>query len=141
MLQQHCQQSGWGPPKFEKLTPGGDRLAAAGIRYAVSVAVPREAKGGKKQRGLQQKAFQLGEHEDGWETINDAQNAVATLVLYEVGSQQGVFSQMSPNWVMILQHTTMCKSSEFNISASLVYRLATTRESGCPGARAQLRRW
>ena len=86
MLQQHCQKSGWGPPKFEKLTPGGERLATAGVRYSVSVAVPLEAKGGKKQRSLQQKGFQLGEHEDGWETINDAQNAVASRVLFEVTS-------------------------------------------------------
>lgn len=84
VLQQHCQQSAWGPPKFEKLTPGGERLAIAGIRYSVAIALPREAKGGKKQRGLHQKSFQLAEHEDGWETINDAQNAVATRVLYEV---------------------------------------------------------
>ena len=84
VLQQHCQQSAWGPPKFEKLVPGGERLATAGIRYSVSVAVPMAAHGGKKQRKLQQKAFQLGEHEDGWETINDAQNAVATRVLFEV---------------------------------------------------------
>ena len=84
VLQQHCQQSAWGPPKFEKLTPGGERLPTAGIRYSVAIALPREAKGGKKQRGLHQKSFQLAEHEDGWETINDAQNAVTTRVLYEV---------------------------------------------------------
>ncbi len=84
VLQQHCQQAAWGPPKFEKLPPGGERLATAGIRYSVSVAVPAGAHGGKKKQKLQQKTFQLGEPEDGWETINDAQNAVATRVLYEV---------------------------------------------------------
>ena len=87
VLQQHCQHSAWGPPKFEKATPGGERMANAGIRYSVAIALPREAKGGKKQKGLHQRSFQLAEHEDGWETINDAQNAVATRVLYEVTRQ------------------------------------------------------
>ena len=100
VLQQHCQQSAWGPPKFEQLTPGGERLATAGIRYSVAIALPREAKGGKKQRGLHQKSFQLAEYEDGWETINDAQNAVATRVLYEVRCKRSSNTKLVDEHIM-----------------------------------------
>ena len=34
-LQQLCQKQQWPPPKFDRLPPGGHRLAHAGIRYSV----------------------------------------------------------------------------------------------------------
>lgn len=40
LLQQHCQKRQWPPPRFERLPPGGQCLAAAGIRYSISLDMP-----------------------------------------------------------------------------------------------------
>lgn len=55
-------------------------------RYSVTVELPvaKHVKKGKK--AARQRTFSLREDDDGWESINDAQNAVAALVLFEARS-------------------------------------------------------
>jgi hypothetical protein len=83
LLQQHCQRAGWPPPRFERCAAGGLRLPAAGVRYAVTLEVPASG-GGRRRGGAQARAFALREEDDGWEAIQDAQNAAATLALHAV---------------------------------------------------------
>ena len=97
VLQSLCQRAGAPAPRFERLDPGGLRMETAGTRYSVSVeatvgaaAQGRSAKaGGASGRKPPPRTFRLAEAEDGWEAIQDAQNAVATRALYEVTGGTG----------------------------------------------------
>ncbi|PRW58696.1 helicase domain-containing [Chlorella sorokiniana] len=88
LLQQHCQRCGWAAPRFERLLHGGMRLEGGGYRY--SVAVEQGAGKGPKRRQQQQqqgpRTFGLREADDGWERIEDAQNAAATRALFELAA-------------------------------------------------------
>ena len=80
-LQQICVQRGYGAPKYKKfgrMEPGG-RLEH-GYRYRVSVDVPSERKRGRSLQTTT-KSFAVPEKEDGWESIEAAQNAAATVAL------------------------------------------------------------
>jgi ATP-dependent RNA helicase DHX29 len=98
LLQQHCQRSGWAAPRFERLPHGGMRLAGGGYRYSVSV----DAGGGKVPRKRQQqvqqgpRTFGLREAEDGWERIEEAQNAAATRALFELAASDAQLQEASP---------------------------------------------
>ena len=48
-LQQLCQKQQWPPPKFDRLPPGGHRLAHAGIRYSVTLFMPASSGPRKKK--------------------------------------------------------------------------------------------
>ena len=48
LLQQHCQKKQWPTPRFERLAMGGQRMAAAGIRYSAMLEMP-PANGRKKK--------------------------------------------------------------------------------------------
>ena len=48
-LQQLCQKQQWPPPKFDRLPPGGHRLAHAGMRYAVMLSMPASSGPRKKK--------------------------------------------------------------------------------------------
>ena len=48
-LQQLCQKQQWPPPKFDRLPPGGHRLAHAGIRYSVTLSMPASSGPRKKK--------------------------------------------------------------------------------------------
>jgi len=49
VLQQLCQKQQWPPPKFERLAPGGHRMAHAGIRYSVMMSMPASSGPRKKK--------------------------------------------------------------------------------------------
>ena len=50
LLQQWCARQGCLPPRFEKLPVGGQRMAAAGIRYSVTLeAAPPSGPARKKK--------------------------------------------------------------------------------------------
>ncbi|KAL3698119.1 hypothetical protein R1sor_012195 [Riccia sorocarpa] len=76
VLQQHCQKNAWTGPKYEKLPPKG-RLCA----YTVTVTRPTVGRGKNKVVGGPV-LCKLPEKEDYFESISDAQNAVATWALY-----------------------------------------------------------
>ncbi|BDA49474.1 Putative ATP-dependent RNA helicase DHX57 at C-terminar half [Coccomyxa sp. Obi] len=82
LLQQHCQKMQWPPPRFERLAMGGFRMASAGIRYSATLEMPPT--NGRKKKAAPPKTFTILEEDDGWETIQEAQNAAATFVLYNV---------------------------------------------------------
>ena len=50
-----------------------------------SVEAEQRAQGGGVKKKFARRIFSLRDSDDGWETIQEAQNAVATLALYEVG--------------------------------------------------------
>ncbi|CAL8464644.1 g4179 [Coccomyxa elongata] len=82
LLQQHCQKMQWPPPRFERLAMGGLRMSSAGIRYSATLEMPPT--NGRKKKAAPPKTFTILEEDDGWETIQEAQNAVATFALYNV---------------------------------------------------------
>ena len=51
-LQQLCQKQQWPPPKFDRLPPGGHRLAHAGMRYSVTLSMPASS-GPRKKKVMQ----------------------------------------------------------------------------------------
>ena len=53
-------------------------------RYSVTVENAPQKGGGKRKKSVAQRTLALREDDDGWETIQDAQNAAATLALYQV---------------------------------------------------------
>ncbi|KAK9832693.1 hypothetical protein WJX81_000845 [Elliptochloris bilobata] len=97
LLQQHCQRQGWPPPRFERCAAGGVRLPTAGIRYSVTLETPA-AGGGRRKALLRPRAFTLREEDDGWESIQEAQNAAATLALHAVVSEAEpqLWQQLAP---------------------------------------------
>ena len=114
VLQQLCSKKGIPPPRFDKLPPGGLRgeasndaaadnahAATAGLlRYSVAVepfssssssssAAANKRGGGAKRRPPPPVTFTLEEADDGWSTIQEAQNAAATLALYRLNGCGG----------------------------------------------------
>lgn len=90
VLQQLCQQSGWVPPKYEKLPQGGGRLpdGAPGYRYSVTVEHLVKKKNKKREGRTAIKTFTLPDDLDGFEKIEEAQNAAATRALYGLVSEE-----------------------------------------------------
>ncbi|GAB4817860.1 hypothetical protein N2152v2_004906 [Parachlorella kessleri] len=89
LLQQLCQRSGWPAPRYERLEQGGMRLEGGGYRYCVMVEPaasrgPRR-KGQQAQQGP--RTFRLLEEDDGWERIEEAQNAAAARALFDLGAE------------------------------------------------------
>ncbi len=85
LLQQHCQKKGMPPPRFEKREVGGQRGPTPGQRYSVTLEAP--VLSGPRKKGARRPAprsFSLREADDGWDTVQDAQNAAATLALFKV---------------------------------------------------------
>ena len=115
LLQQHCQRSGWAAPRFERLAHGGMRLAGGGYRYSVAVDASAGAGAGAKgpkRRGAAAAAaavaagprsYSLREADDGWERIEDAQNAAATRALYELaaGGDAALAEAAPPVWAQL----------------------------------------
>ena len=92
VLQSLCQRAGAPAPRFERLDPGGLRMETAGTRYSVSVdaGVGSNARPPKPDaRKPPPRTVRLAEGEDGWETIQDAQNGVAARALYEITGGTG----------------------------------------------------
>lgn len=107
LLQQHCQKHGLGMPKYSKLAAlpaAAEALAAATgqterYRYKVLVAPAAAAAapgggkggGGGKRFGIWAvsgpKTYQLFADEDGWGTIEEAQNAAAARALFGLHKQ------------------------------------------------------
>ncbi|GAQ84373.1 helicase domain-containing protein [Klebsormidium nitens] len=94
LLQQHCQKEGWPAPRFEKLPVGGTRIEGGGYRYSVRVERPGRGKGKRANAGPLD--VQLPADEDGWPSIGDAQNAAATLALYELVRDQPLYRILPP---------------------------------------------
>jgi hypothetical protein len=85
ILQQHCQKKGMPPPRFEKRDLGGLRGPVPGLRYSVTLEAP--VLSGPRKKGARRPAprtFALPEAEDGWDTVQDAQNAAAAFALFKV---------------------------------------------------------
>jgi ATP-dependent RNA helicase DHX29 len=101
LLQQLCQRQGWPAPRYERLAPGGGRLeSGAGLRYSVAVdpgAGPKK-RGPKSQAQQGPRTFCLREADDGWERVEEAQAAAATLALLELcgGEQPELWRQLAP---------------------------------------------
>ena len=55
VLQQLCQKQQWPPPRFERLPPGGHRLAHAGMRYSVTLSMP--ASSGPRKKKVRQRSL------------------------------------------------------------------------------------
>ncbi|GMH43005.1 hypothetical protein BSKO_10927 [Bryopsis sp. KO-2023] len=90
VLSRHCQQHQWGQPSFEKLVE-----VSEGYRDAVSVEVRAKKKDKKVQSG--KRRFQVSSYQDGWATIQEAQNAAATVALiYLIPDQQLQHTLPSP---------------------------------------------
>ncbi|CAK0787622.1 hypothetical protein CVIRNUC_010844 [Coccomyxa viridis] len=110
-LQQLCQKQQWPPPKFDRLPPGGHRLAHAGIRYSVTLFMPASS-GPRKKKAPPPKTFTVHEEDDGWDTIQDAQNAVALFALFSVLSSDeervATWRQLAQSW----QDTWLCWDSQ-----------------------------
>jgi hypothetical protein len=108
LLQQHCKKANLQPPRFERVTqPAGVDAAAAAAgaaagqrgqyRYKVIVtpAVPAGSKGGLGGIGNKRfsggltgpKTYQLFADEDGWASVQDAQNAAAARALFALHKQ------------------------------------------------------
>jgi hypothetical protein len=114
LLQQHCQKANLQPPRFERITqPAGVDAAAAAAgaaaaaaaagqrgqyRYKaiVTPAVPAGGKGGLGAAGSSKrfsggltgpKTYQLFADEDGWASVQDAQNAAAARALFALHKQ------------------------------------------------------
>lgn len=84
LLQQLVQKEGWGAPRFGKIEPGGNRNPQGPqIRFQVQVDVKRSK--GKRltcRPGLHR--YSLDPTLDGWDTIQQAQDACATKALIEL---------------------------------------------------------
>jgi hypothetical protein len=149
LLQQHCVRGGWAPPRFEKLSAasGGSTssataavaAAAAAVaaggsvlyRYKVTLVPAVAAAGGGGGAGSSRptrhgshtapRCFQLPADEDGWPSVQDAQNAAAARALYVLlsggssSSSSGVaggattdaaavFAQLESQWAELWQH-------------------------------------
>jgi ATP-dependent RNA helicase DHX29 len=87
ILQQLCQQSGWPPPKYEKLPQGGGRLHDGAPGYRYSVTVEHSVKK-KREVTTTIRNFTLPDDLDGFEKIEEAQNAAATRALYGLVSEE-----------------------------------------------------
>lgn len=85
LLQQHCQKKGLPPPRFDKRDFGGERGPVPGVRYSVTLEAPVQS--GPRKKGARRPAprtFTLREADDGWDTVQEAQNAAAARALFEV---------------------------------------------------------
>lgn len=116
LLQQHCQKVNLQPPRFERITqPAGVDAAAAAAgaaaaaaaagqrgqyRYKVILAPPAAPAGSKGGAGAAAgsskrfsgvltgpKTYQLFADEDGWASVQDAQNAAAARALFALHKQ------------------------------------------------------
>jgi ATP-dependent RNA helicase DHX29 len=89
VLQTLCAKWGVGAPRFERRAQGGLRggRAEAGTRYSVFVEPPARgrATGGGAPPAPTLK-FALAEADDGWDTVQDAQNAAAARALFSMTS-------------------------------------------------------
>eukprot|EP00884_Botryococcus_braunii_P002000 jgi/Botrbrau1/11800/Bobra.0224s0007.1 len=84
LLQQHCMKKGMPPPRFEKREVGGHRGPTPGQRYSVTLEAP--VLSGPRKKGARRPAprsFSLREADDGWDTVQDAQNAAAAFALFK----------------------------------------------------------
>lgn len=78
ILQQQCQKSGWGAPKYEKISGRGNAFS-----YSLSIIRPTTGRGkNKKVGGLLN--FQFPDPDYVFESVDDAQNGVATLALFQL---------------------------------------------------------
>lgn len=78
ILQQQCQKSGWGAPKYEKISGRGNSFS-----YSLSIIRPTTGRGkNKKVGGLLN--FQFPDPDYVFESADDAQNGVATLALFQL---------------------------------------------------------
>ncbi|KAF9608520.1 hypothetical protein IFM89_009886 [Coptis chinensis] len=83
-LQQLCQRSGWGAPKFTK-------LPATGERFSYSVSIVRTASGrGKSRKSGGLVTLQLPDINETFESAEDAQNIVAAFALYRLFTEYPV---------------------------------------------------
>ncbi|KAK9819858.1 hypothetical protein WJX72_003380 [[Myrmecia] bisecta] len=106
LLQQLCQRQQLKAPRFERLPAGGLRLSQPGYRYRVVMEEAPPRPGGSRrqeQAGSGLRSFSLSEEEDGWETINDAQNAAAALAFFELEGDDSIrlpspFDELWKGW-------------------------------------------
>jgi hypothetical protein len=102
LLQQHCQRCSWAAPRFERLPHGGMRLEGGGYRYSVVVdasgggKVPKRKQQQQQQQQQGPRSFSLREAEDGWQRIEDAQNAAATRALFELAATDAQLQEACP---------------------------------------------
>mmetsp|Transcript_22420 Transcript_22420/g.76149 ORF Transcript_22420/g.76149 Transcript_22420/m.76149 type:complete len:1472 (+) Transcript_22420:20-4435(+) len=92
LLQQHCHRTGLPPPRYER-RDGGD---AVGHSYAVVVSRSADRNSGKRasRRVGASVALSLEPEDDGWESIQDAQNAAALKALFVIAHDSGVHHQL-----------------------------------------------
>lgn len=97
LLQQLFKQQGWPQPRFEKLTiktgAGEGERNLHGARYSIAVDIQDPGKGPSVRRWkldtlpLGQYTCTVPDQDDGWEKVEDAQHAVATLALLQFYSK------------------------------------------------------
>eukprot|EP00252_Welwitschia_mirabilis_P022645 TRINITY_DN6191_c0_g1_i1.p1 TRINITY_DN6191_c0_g1~~TRINITY_DN6191_c0_g1_i1.p1 ORF type:complete len:1460 (-),score=349.95 TRINITY_DN6191_c0_g1_i1:511-4890(-) len=78
ILQQQCQKSGWAAPKYEKVFGKGNAYS-----YCLSILRPSVGRGKSKKVGGVFK-FQFPEPDYVFESVDDAQNGVATVALFHL---------------------------------------------------------
>ncbi|KAL2644845.1 hypothetical protein R1flu_012432 [Riccia fluitans] len=106
VLQQCCQKNAWTGPKYEKLPPKG-RLCA----YTVTVTRPTIGRGKNKIVGGPV-LCKLPEKEDYFESISDAQNAVATWALFTLLPDLPLYRTLpEPYSIMYLRWQTSGQNS------------------------------
>ncbi|XP_057861727.2 DExH-box ATP-dependent RNA helicase DExH7, chloroplastic isoform X2 [Cryptomeria japonica] len=78
VLQQQCQKCGWGAPKYEKISGRGNAYS-----YSLNILRPTTGRGKNRKVGGPI-TFQLSDQETVFESVDDAQNGVATLALFRL---------------------------------------------------------
>ncbi|KAL6770572.1 hypothetical protein ACKKBF_B31790 [Auxenochlorella protothecoides x Auxenochlorella symbiontica] len=95
-LARYCQSQGLAAPRYEKLQAGGGRNdGEGGIRYSVTL---EQLLPGKPTPKKVTTRCQLAVFEDGWDTIEEAQHAVATRALYLTTPESlGLWQKLPPD--------------------------------------------
>ncbi|KFM26101.1 ATP-dependent RNA helicase DHX29 [Auxenochlorella protothecoides] len=111
-LARYCQSQGLAAPRYEKLQAGGGRNdGEGGIRYSVTL---EQLLPGKPTPKKVTTRCQLAVLEDGWDTIEEAQHAVATRALYLTTPESlGLWQKLPPD------HREMDEEELSNLQARL----------------------
>ncbi|XP_024015493.1 DExH-box ATP-dependent RNA helicase DExH7, chloroplastic isoform X2 [Eutrema salsugineum] len=122
-LHQLCQRSGWGAPKFNKIT-------AEGRNFSYTVSILRKASGrGKSRQAGGLVTLQLPHQDEDSESIEDAQNRVAAFSLHKIFSDLPVhFAITEPYASLVLswkqeELLSTVQSTEEDRRANFVDRL------------------
>jgi hypothetical protein len=133
LLQQHCKKRGIPPPRFDKLPLGGQRMEKAGLRYSVTLEPPLPT--GPRRKGATRPAphtFSVPEDDDGWEAIQDAQNAAAAFALFKVRFV------LAPTLICVwrgrvVTHVYRRRHTALRVVAGASVHMGYTARTGAPG--------